>query len=510
MGDFCKNESELKTARSKIKRDVEDASVKKYLQWQSSVGVRQKTQSIASHLADDEESFVPEPCAALSAVSLLTWRPPISRDIPMMLGAIQKIPENRTDLRTCVDAAEEKFAKRTQCVRHCSAPPIKPRPVRKPHEKPRCGTVRCCICGEAGTLVWKFKKLFVASLNRLMKRFFLRDDLADGQLVMEWVSDLDAGEHEHIVGPVRFFHFSHPIWSPFGPCVRGLRFVEVLPNGHTLLRATDTYYHFWELILHLRDISRLQHQANLSLHRLHNSDMRLGGVDTRRVEVERAHGADDSDVWRFPGRHTHGTSVDDALDRLGDGSSDGGSGIDDADGDEKGPDAASSEHSVVISAGDKTPVMSEFGGDVDSEELFGSNDEKSEEDPAPTTPEPDVAAPTPSNHSDPSEDSSSSSASDSSSSSSSTDTTSDSALVAPAPVADVAPAVSAARKPPVFRMETPHGEIRIYDNGKAVAYCSAHGNKCQKKKEHTLDQSDQTSQPHQHPARVPLCACASF
>ena len=32
-------------------------------------------------------------------------------------------------------------------------------------------------------------------------------------------------------------------------------------------------------------------------------------------------------------------------------------------------------------------------------------------------------------------------------------------------------------------METHHGEIRIYDNGKAVAYCSVHCNKCQKKKE---------------------------
>ena len=118
-------------------------------------------------------------------------------------------------------------------IAHSCQTPIGDEHVRKPKKKPTCLEASHCLCGDAGTSLWKLSDRVTVSLKKACRHPEVRQLMKSGDIVLNlapldddgYKKCIDSGDdrgdfNESSVDPLAFAHISLLYESPWRPTLR--------------------------------------------------------------------------------------------------------------------------------------------------------------------------------------------------------------------------------------------------------------------------------------------------
>ena len=143
-------------------------------------------------------------------------------------------------------------------------------PINKPQRgfnvKPSCLEVLFCICGDQGTRLWKFVKLFLVQLKSLTNRDWVKPLVDAGEIVLHISSVADTPPLDSSLGvgqqaADQFIHISLMYFKPYRPVLRRLYWPgeSMSAMGHLLLRASHEYFVLYQFCALVPEATTIQY-----------------------------------------------------------------------------------------------------------------------------------------------------------------------------------------------------------------------------------------------------------
>ena len=230
MGEsFAIVKSQVDAHRYNLRADRE-GKAEAVRQWVSSVGEEQCVDLMQQIplLVGDSTELCSRP--TLAGVRWFRCVSPVVRLAPKFLGI-----RYNEDQAIALRGLTEDWLRAHRVIEHLDQTPLVDPPVKKGKTKPTCLEAHHCLCGDAGTSLWKLSDRLTVALRKACRNLEVKQLMRSGDIVLNlaaldddgYKKCIDEGDDrgdfsESSTDPLAFAHISLLYENPFRPTLRCL------------------------------------------------------------------------------------------------------------------------------------------------------------------------------------------------------------------------------------------------------------------------------------------------